>query len=78
MGYSKQEEEVLFQIHCMAQGPFRRARCIAIETEIDLKYWAILPQLSYNHQSLEIELQWLCFGLMFRFERQSIKRFSRR
>lgn len=66
MGYS-QADEVNYNVQDTLLS--RKVPRISLEAELDLKYWAFIPQLNYNHHCYEIELQWLCFGIQICFKR---------
>lgn len=38
-----------------------------IEFEIDKKFWAILPSLNLNFHTKEIEFEWICIGIYWRY-----------
>ena len=41
----------------------RKSLTINMELELDKKYWEILPCISINRHSKELELRWFCFGV---------------
>src|SRR5689334_17044403 len=41
-----------------------------IETEWDLNFWALLPQINWNIHYCEIELRWLCGAIIFRDDKR--------
>lgn len=47
---------------------------ISIETEQDLGFCSIIPQINYNHHFFEIELRWLFWMIAFRHNRKFKKK----
>lgn len=40
-----------------------------IAVDISPKFWALLPCVNINFHTREVEFEWLCFGVYFRWWR---------
>lgn len=52
------------------QRPCKKLKRFVVETEWDLRFWSLLPQINWNRHFYEIELRWLCAGIMFRDDKK--------